>query len=86
LKLNGKLNKIKEKKIMSIINFDTVGDNVIQYYINEGWEIVANAPNLQQQPDDACCVVFVIKKTFDKKLNREEKKQIRDEAWSYCYD
>jgi hypothetical protein len=69
---------------MSIINFDTVGDHVIQYYINEGWEIVANAPNPDPHPNDACSIVFVIKKTFDKKLNREEKRQILDEAWSYC--
>jgi hypothetical protein len=67
---------------MSIINFCLVGDHVIQYYVNEGWEIVSSAPNPCPQP----YVYFVIKKNFDRKLSKKEKNQIYEKALRYCDD
>jgi len=64
---------------MSVINFDVVGDNVIEYYVNQGWEIVANAPN----PCPSPYVYFVIKKSFPTQLTKTQKSQIFNEAMEY---
>jgi hypothetical protein len=62
-----------------VINFELVGDHIIQYYLSEGWEIVATAPN----PYPCPYIFFSVRKIFDHKLSKEERRKFQDEAIKY---
>lgn len=62
-----------------VINFELVGDNVIEYYVVNGWEIVGTAPN----PYPCPYIYFSIKKTLPAKLSKEERRKMYEEALQY---
>lgn len=71
--------KGKTFNAQEIINFELVGDDDIQYYLSEGWEIVATAPN----PSPCPFIFFSVRKIFDHKLSKQERSKFQDEARKY---
>lgn len=59
--------------------FLLVGDDLIEYFVNDGWEIVNSAPN----PCPSPFLFFCIKKVFEKSLSRSERKLLIDLAQQY---
>ena len=72
---------MKEKifNAKEVINFELVGDDVIQYYLSEGWEILGTAPN----PYPCPYILFSVRKIFDHKLSKEERRKFQHEARKY---
>lgn len=51
------------EKVVSLL----VGDDIIEYFINNGWEIIANAPNPYPEPYIFFCIRKKVDSTFDRK-------------------
>jgi len=62
-----------------ITNFLLVGDDIIEYFIKESWQIVSTAPN----PYPCPYIYFSIRKDFDHSLTKEERREMFDLAQKY---
>lgn len=66
-------------RFRTTVNFLLVGNDVIEYYVKEGWEIVSTAPNPYPQP----YIFLLIKKDFNRTLTKNERLQPEDDARKY---
>ena len=48
------------------------GDYEVEYFLENGWELVASAPN----PDPMPFIVFIVSKFLEKKLTKDEKNDL----------
>lgn len=55
-----------------IINVIMIWDTEVEYFLNDWWEIVWNAPNPFPQP----YIYFYVKKVLNKKLSKQEKQEL----------
>ncbi len=69
----------KANDCKGVVNFLLVGDDVIEYFIKEGWEIVSAAPN----PHPCPYIYFSIRKDFDHSLTTGERREMLDLAYKY---
>lgn len=59
--------------------FLMVGDNEIEYFLNQGWEIVSTAP----KPFPCPYIYFCVKKDHENILTKQERKDLHDNCWKY---
>ena len=76
------MEQLKLKEIEMATNFILTDDNYIEFYVDDGWEIVGTAPNPYPSP----YIFFSIKKDTVKKLTKEERRELQDNAHKYYMD